>query len=402
MPQFKTLKDFDLKGKTILLRADLNVPAQHGKVTDTTRIDRLKPTIDYLCETGAKILILSHFGRPEGEQNPEMSLVFLTPVLEERWGKHVRFSPDCIGEPAKKLASSLENGEIGLLENVRFHKEETANDKEFTAKIASLGDIYVNDAFSASHRAHASTEGLAHILPSAAGFLMEAELNALQAALEAPEKPVVAIAGGSKISTKLEVLNNLIEKVDYLILGGGMANTFLYAKGANLGDSLYEANMAEQAREIMSKAEKLDCEIILPKDSIVVEEIKSNAKYEIVDSKNIPAGKRAIDVGPESVQHLLEILAKCKTLLWNGPLGVFEIKPFDSGTNELASMAAKLTKEKLLVSVAGGGDTVAALENSGHIDDMSYVSTAGGAFLEWLQGKTLPGVAALQENRKAA
>lgn len=402
MSAFKTLRDLDLEGKRILLRADLNVPAQRGKVTDTTRIDRLKPTIDFLCDAGARVLIISHFGRPEGEQNPQMSLAFLCPVLNERWGRTVRFAPDCIGVGAERLSASLQNGEIGLLENVRFHKEETDNDPEFSRQLAALGDIYVNDAFSASHRAHASTEGVAHFLPAAAGILMEEELNALQNALGKPQKPVMAIAGGSKISSKLKVLHNLIERVDYLVLGGGMANTFLYAKGAELGDSLCEKEMADEARAILKKAEQKGCEIVLPTDSIVVQEIAPFAASQTVDSMHVPDGFRAIDAGPQSVEYLCSVVDRCKTLLWNGPLGVFEIKPFDKGTNDLAECVASRTKSGDLLSVAGGGDTVAALENSGYINDLSYVSTAGGAFLEWLQGDTLPGVAALMHDKKAA
>ena len=402
MQDFQTIRDLDLKGKTILLRADLNVPAQRGKVTDTTRIDRLKPTIDYLCEAGARVLILSHFGRPEGEQNPEMSLAFLTPVLKQCWGRLVRFAPDCVGDAARKLSAELKDGEIGLLENVRFHKEETANDKGFAQDLASLGDIYVNDAFSASHRAHASTEGSAHLLRSAAGLLMEEELNALNSALEHPKKPVAAIAGGSKISTKLGVLYHLIERVDYLILGGGMANTFLYAKGAEMGASLCEKDMKDEALKIIDHAKEKSCEIILPEDSVAVEDIHEDAEFKIVPAMDVPDGYRAIDIGPESIKRLEEVLGDCKTLLWNGPLGVFEIKPFDKGTNALAEMAAKLTKAGKLVSVAGGGDTVAALENSGQMENLSYVSSAGGAFLEWLQGKSLPGVAALNQSKRAA
>ncbi|MFP4312745.1 MAG: phosphoglycerate kinase [Alphaproteobacteria bacterium] len=402
MPQFQTLKDFDLKGKKVLLRADLNVPAQRSKVTDTTRIDRLKPTIDYLCAAGAKVLILSHFGRPEGEQNPAMSLVFLGPVLEKCWGRNVRFAPDCIGAAAEKITATLQEGEIALLENVRFHKGEKKNDPAFAKALASLGDLYVNDAFSASHRAHASTEGIAHLLPSAAGFLMEAELNALNNALESPQKPVAAITGGSKISTKLKVLNNLIEKVDYLILGGGMANTFLYAKGAELGDSLFEKDMKEQAQEILKRAQDMNCEIVLPEDVVSVKEIKQGAPFEVVNAMSIPAEHRAIDIGEKSIARIQSILDECKTLLWNGPMGVFEIKPFDNGTNAIANHAAKLTQSGKLISVAGGGDTVAALDNAGSVDQMTYVSSAGGAFLEWLQGETLPGVAALGAFKKAA
>jgi len=399
---FQTIRSMALEGKTVLLRADLNVPAQRSKVTDTTRIDRLKPTIDFLVNSGAKILILSHFGRPEGEQNPQMSLAFLTPALKSCWGHDIRFAPDCIGDAAQNLSASLKNGEIGLLENVRFHKEEESNDREFSKKLAALGDIFVNDAFSASHRAHASTEGIAHYLPAAAGFLMEEELNALHSVLNAPQKPVVAITGGSKISTKLKVLYNLVEKVDYLILGGGMANTFLYAKGASIGASLCEKNMTEEAQKIMAHAQLHGCKIILPEDCIAVKEIKPDGDFIITNAQSIPDDYRAIDIGPQSIALMIAILENCKTLLWNGPMGVFEIKPFDKGTNELAQRAAYLTKAGKLRSVAGGGDTVSALENANVIPDFTYVSSAGGAFLEWLQGDKLPGVAALSLKSKAA
>lgn len=402
MQDFQTLRDFDLKGKKVLLRADLNVPAQRSKVTDTTRIDRLKSTIDYLCEAGAKVLILSHFGRPEGEQNPAMSLVFLTPTLEQCWGRSVRFAPDCIGPAAEKIVSSLEDGEIALLENVRFHKGEKKNDPEFAKNLAALGDIYINDAFSASHRSHASTEGIARLLPSGAGLLMEAELQALNNALENPQKPVAAIAGGSKISTKLKVLYNLIEKVDYLILGGGMANTFLYAKGANMGDSLFEKDMKDEAKKILKHADDMKCEIVLPEDVVVVEEIKQDSPFKIVDSMNIPDEYRAIDIGKKSIASINNVLSTSNTLLWNGPMGVFEIKPFDNGTNAIAKHAAEETAAGSLISVAGGGDTVAALDNADCVDKMTYVSSAGGAFLEWLQGGVLPGVAALKAHKKAA
>lgn len=399
---FQSIKNMNLTGKRVLLRADLNVPARRGKVTDSTRIDRLKPTIDALREKGAKILVLSHFGRPEGAQNPEMSLAFLLPSLEKSWDCKVRFAQNCIGEKAQSLAESLDNGEVALLENVRFHKGEEANDPEFISSLSKLGDIFVNDAFSAAHRAHASTEGLARALPSAAGLLMEAELQALDQALGRPQKPVAAITGGSKISTKLKVLNNLIEKVDYLILGGGMANTFLYAQGAEIGNSLCEKEMAEQARAIMSNAQKYNCQIILPEDSVVVKELAVGEPFEIVSSLAIPAGYMAIDVGPQTITKVSSILKDCKTLVWNGPLGVFEIKPFDTGTNALAKIAAEQTKASKLTSIAGGGDTVAALENAECCDDFTYVSTAGGAFLEWLEGRTLPGVAALSNSAKAA
>lgn len=399
---FKSIKDMDLNNKTVLLRADLNVPAQRARVTDTTRIDRLKPTIDYLRKAGAKILVLSHFGRPEGEQNPQMSLAFLISALQESWGVPVKFAPDCTGEPAKKVAHSMQPGDVALLENLRFHKGEEANDPHFARELASLGDVFVNDAFSAAHRAHASTDGIAHLLPTAAGLLMAEELSALERALDAPEKPVAAIAGGSKISTKLNVLFNLVKKVDYLILGGGMANTFLYAGGAEVGGSLCEKDMVEEAGKIIQQAEKSGCRIILPADAVCVETIAPDAPYEVFDTHHIPADRRAIDIGPRSIEILSETLKACKTLVWNGPMGVFEIKPFDAGTNAVAQVAAELTKSGNLVSVAGGGDTVAALENAGVVDDFSYVSTAGGAFLEWLEGKTLPGVAALSAFDKAA
>ena len=399
---FHSIRDMDLQGKRVLLRADLNVPAQRSKVMDTTRIDRLKPTIDYLRDAGAKTLILSHFGRPEGEQNPEMSLVFLIPTLEECWGCDIRFAQDCVGEKAESVVNTLNDGDVVLMENLRFHKGEKANDPDFVSALASLGDVFINDAFSAAHRAHASTEGLAQHLPAAAGLLMEAELNALDSALERPKKPVSAIVGGSKISTKLNVLNNIVQKVDYLILGGAMANTFLYAKGADVGSSLCEKDMKDEALKITETAKQHNCEIILPIDCVVTQELKSNSSSDIVDAHKIPDGKMAIDIGPDSIQAVQTILEKSKTLLWNGPMGVFEVKPFDNGTNALAVKAADLTKSGALISIAGGGDTVSALENAEVCTDFTYVSTAGGAFLEWLEGKTLPGVAALEQAKQAA
>ncbi len=392
---FNTIKSLELKGKTILLRADLNVPRQNNIVTDTTRIDRLKPTISYLRDHGAKILILSHLGRPEGEQTPEMSLAFLAPILEKIWEAPVSFSPTCIGDHAQNIAKQAQNGDIVLMENLRFHKGEKSNDNDFAKELASLGDIYINDAFSASHRSHASTVGIASHLPSAAGLLMEEELHALNKALGAPEKPLLAITGGSKISTKLRVLENLIEKVDYLVLGGGMANTFLYAKGFDLGISLCEKDMKSTALEIMAKAEKIGCEIILPKDVIVVNDLKENAPHQSVNVASIPSDKMAIDIGEQSIKYISEKIKSSKTIVWNGPMGVFEIKPFDNGTNKIAELVAQLTKSGDCISIAGGGDTVAALDNAGAAKDFTYISTAGGAFLEWLEGKTLPGVAAL-------
>jgi len=386
---YKTLNDFDFSGKKVLLRADLNVPVQDGKVSDTTRIDRLKPTIDFLKERAEKIIILSHFGRPKGKENPEFSLAFLSPVLEQQWGTKVGFGDDS-------------NEIITLLENLRFNPGEEDNDPEFTKQLAAKGDIFVHDAFSTAHRAHASTEGLAHLLPSAAGLLMEAELEALSDALEEPEKPVMAIVGGAKISTKLNVLNNLVKKVDFLVLGGGMANTFLFANNQPMGKSLYEYEMVNEARAIQKAARENDCEIILPKDCIVVEELKEGASSDVNAFPHFPEEKESVDAGPESIENVSRLVEQCKTVLWNGPFGVFEIQPFDNATNKIAQKVAKLTKEGKLTSVAGGGDTVAALENAGAAKDFSYISTAGGAFLEWLEGKELPGVAALYQNSKKA
>lgn len=392
---FKTIRDIDVKGKVVLLRADLNVPAKDGVVTDTTRIDRLKETIDYLSEHGARTLVMSHFGRPKKGPEPEFSLEFLLPVLKKQWGHTVQFADDCIGTPAVTLAGALKDGEIGLLENVRFHAGEEDNDPAFVQALSELGDIYVNDAFSSAHRAHASTEGLAHAMPTAAGFLMEAELKVLNAALESPQRPVVAIVGGAKISSKLSVLENLVRKCDVLFLGGGMANTFLFAQGVEVGQSLCERDMADEARKIMGVAKDSGCEIVLPSDRVIVKEFGANAPHNVVDTTAIPADQEAVDIGPKSVELLREKLKTAKTVLWNGPLGVFEVAPFDKGTNDAAKLVAEFTAKNGLVSVAGGGDTVSALEHAGVADKFSYVSTAGGAFLEWMEGKVLPGVASL-------
>ncbi|MCB1591607.1 MAG: phosphoglycerate kinase [Alphaproteobacteria bacterium] len=392
---FPTVRDIDLAGKTVLLRADLNVPKHNSQISDHTRIDRLKPTLDFLRENKAKTVVISHFGRPDGDRNPQMSLAFLTPVLEKRWEAPVTFAPDCIGDQTKDIIGRMKPGDVVLLENVRYYKEEEQNDPEFAKALAGLGDLYVNDAFSAAHRAHASTEGITRHLPSAAGLLMEEELNALSAALVAPQRPVMAFTGGSKISTKLKVLNNLIPKVDFLVLGGAMANTFLHAQGHNVGNSMCETEMADEARKIMAFAQKSECEIILPQDVVTVRELKENAEHNTVDVSAIPSDNSAIDLGERSIAYICEKIKSCKTVLWNGPLGVFEIKPFDAGTNAVAKAVAEQTRKKLCTSVAGGGDTVAALENAGVTEDFSYISTAGGAFLEWLEGKTLPGVQAL-------
>jgi len=398
----KTIKDVDLKDKKVVLRADINVPYEGKTVTDTTRIDRLKPTIDHLRGAGAKIIIISHLGRPKGAPDPAFSLEFLTPALAESWQAPVIFASDCIGESARTAANNLQAGEILLLENLRFHAGEKENDPAFVKELAALGDIYVNDAFSVSHRAHASTAGLAAELPALAGLLMAQELDALQKALEAPEKPVMAVAGGSKISTKLSVLRNLSAKVDYLVLGGAMANTFMYARGYDVGNSMCEKNMKDEANEIWEYAAKNGCKIILPKDSICVKELTENAEYVTAGIESLPADKSAVDIGPESIKELFSILDTCKTLVWNGPLGVFEVKPFDAGTNAVAAYAAKLTRDGKLISVAGGGDTASAMENAAVSGHFTYISAAGGAFLEWLEGKELPGIAALKACKKAA
>jgi phosphoglycerate kinase len=392
---FKTLSDFDYSGKYVLLRTDLNVPVKEGEVTDTTRIDRVKPTIDYLVERGAKILVLAHFGRPKGEALPEYSLNFLPEILERQWGYPVHFSMDCVGDQPERMKEKMKNGDILLLENIRFKKGEEKNDPAFTKELALLGDYFVNDAFSAAHRAHASIEGLANLMHSAPGLLMEAEINALTNALDAPKRPVMAIVGGAKISTKLSVLNNLAKKVDYMVLGGGMASTFLYAQGFEVGLSLCEKDMKDEALKILNTAKEENCEIILPIDRITVKEFGEHAPHEVTPSNAMPADREAVDIGPESVKNLADIMEQCKTVLWNGPMGVFEVKPFDNGTNALADKVAELTKSGKIISVAGGGDTVAALENAGCAHEFTYISTAGGAFLEWLEGKELPGVAAL-------
>ena len=399
---FTSLKNIPVKGKKILLRADLNVPAENGAVTDTTRIDRLKDTVDYLVKAGARVIVLSHFGRPKAKVEPEYSLSFLAPVLAKQWGQPVAFANDCIGDVAEKAVAALKDGQVLLLENLRFHPGEEKNDPSFVKSLAKLGDIYVNDAFSAAHRAHASTEGLAHVMPAAAGLLMEAELTALQNALEVPKKPVAAIVGGAKISTKLSVLENLVKKVDFLILGGGMANTFLFAQGVEIGKSLCEKDMAAEARRISDTAAKAGCKIILPSDRVAVKEFGKGVPTQTVKTNALPADMEAVDIGPQSVADITQILSGCKTVLWNGPMGVFEVKPFDNGTNTLAQSVASLTASGKILSVAGGGDTVSALENAGVASSFSYVSTAGGAFLEWMEGKTLPGVAALMTAAKAA
>jgi phosphoglycerate kinase len=392
----KTLDDFEVSGKRVFLRADLNVPMRDGKVSDATRIDRLAPTISELAEKGAVVIVASHFGRPKGERNPDMSLAALAgPLSDALGGRKVAFADDCIGETAKQVVGSASAGDVVLLENLRFHAGEEKNDPGFAKALAELADLYVNDAFSAAHRAHASTEGLAHLLPSAAGRLMQAELEALDAALGSPTRPVGAIVGGAKVSTKLDLLGNLVGKVDMLAIGGAMANTFLHALGTDVGASLCERDMSETALDILARADAAGCEVVLPSDAVIAAEFKEGAANDTVPIAAVPSDRMILDVGAGSAEGLAAKLGELKTLVWNGPLGAFEIPPFDAGTNRVAQAAAELTRSGALKTVAGGGDTVAALAHAGVIDDFSYVSTAGGAFLEWLEGKVLPGVKAL-------
>ena len=395
MAAYRTIDDLDIAGKCVLVRVDFNVPVKDGKVTDATRIDRAMPTIEALSKAGAKILLLSHFGRPKGKIDPEMSLEPVAKALSERLGGPVDFAADCIGEPVANAAKKMLDGDVAVLENTRFHPGEEANDPEFAKALAENGDAYVNDAFSAAHRAHASTEGIAHLLPSAAGKAMERELDYLKAALAEPERPLMAVVGGAKVSTKIELLLNLVGKADSLVVGGGMANTFLFAKGAAVGKSLCEPDLADTAREIMTQAASRGCDIVLPTDVVVAKEFKENADREVKGADAVADDDMILDLGPETVNHIAEKIEGAKTLVWNGPLGAFETKPFDTATVEAARFAAKRVQEKRLVAVAGGGDTVAALNHAQVASDFTYVSTAGGAFLEWLEGKTLPGVAAL-------
>lgn len=394
---WKTLDEIDLAGKVVLVRVDINVPVENGVVTDATRIEKIVPTVKDILARGGKPVLLAHFGRPKGQVVPEMSLKPLVPTLEKALGVHVIFAEDCIGGPAKKAVAAMQPGEVVLLENTRFHAGEEKNDPELSAAMAALGEVYVNDAFSAAHRAHSSTEGVAHILPSAAGRLMEAELKALEAALGNPVRPVTAVVGGAKVSTKLDLLGNLVSKVEYLVIGGGMANTFLVAQGIDVGKSLAEHDMAETAKAILAKAADAGCRVVLPADVVVAREFKAGAESEVVAADACPADAMILDAGPKAVEEICKVFEASKTLIWNGPLGAFEIAPFDTATNAAAKKAAELTKAGALVSVAGGGDTVAALNKAGVAADFSYISTAGGAFLEWMEGKELPGVAALMK-----
>ena len=395
MSNFRTLDDADVTGKRVLVRVDLNVPMDQGRVTDTTRLERIAPTITEISDKGGKVILLAHFGRPKGRDAKD-SLKPVAAELAKVIKRNVAFAEDCIGEPAEKAVAAMKDGDILCLENTRFHKEEEKNDPAFVAQLAKLGDLWVNDAFSAAHRAHASTEGLGHKLPAYAGRTMQAELDALNKALEAPQKPVIAIIGGAKVSTKIDLLENLVKKVDALVIGGGMANTFLHAQGIGIGKSLAEKDLAATALRIMEKAEAANCAIILPVDAVVAYHFEANAPSHAYGLDAIPADGMILDVGPQSIERIHAAIDDAATLVWNGPVGAFELTPFDHGTVVAAKNAAQRTKLGKLVSVAGGGDTVAALNHAGVGGDFTYVSTAGGAFLEWMEGKPLPGVEVLR------
>jgi len=397
MAGFKTLDDIGaIAGKRVLVRVDLNVPVADGKVSDTTRIERIVPTLDELSKKGAKVILLAHFGRPKGGPAPEFSLDPIANAVETILGRPVGFAADCIGEEAADAVAKMKNGDILLLENTRFHKGEEKNDPDFSKALAANGDLYVNDAFSAAHRAHCSTEGLARLLPAFAGRTMQAELEALEKGLGNPVKPVIAIVGGAKVSTKIDLLMNLVRQVDALVIGGGMANTFLAARGTDVGKSLCEHDLAGTAKQIMIEAAEAGCALILPVDGVVAREFKAGAASETVAISQVPADAMILDVGPKTVEAVNQWIDRAATLVWNGPLGAFEIAPFDTATVAAAKHAAARTKAGKLVSVAGGGDTVAALNHAGVADDFTYVSTAGGAFLEWMEGKPLPGVDVLK------
>ncbi len=395
MSAFRTLDDADLRGKRVLVRADLNVPMESGKVSDRTRLERAAPTIMEIADKGGKVILLSHFGRPKG-RSPEDSLRPVAAALAEVLGRPVGFADDCVGPVAEAAASAMKNGDILCLENTRFHPGEEKNDPAFIDALAALGDIWVNDGFSVSHRAHASTEGIGHRLPAYAGRSLEAELEALTAALESPQRPLAAIVGGAKVSTKLDLLGNLLAKVDTLIIGGGMANTFLAAQGRPVGKSLCEHDLAATALDILHKAKLENREIVLPVDAVVTKEFKAHAPSHVVSANAVAEDEMILDVGPRTIEHVVSVLARTKTLVWNGPLGAFETEPFDTGTVEVAEAAAELTRAGNLASIAGGGDTVAALNAANAATRFTYVSAAGGAFLEWLEGKVLPGVEVLR------
>ncbi len=398
MSGIRSIDDLTVAGQRVLVRVDFNVPLHNGEVADATRLERAAPTIRDLAARGARVILLSHFGRPKGKPDPGMSLAPLVPAIEQALGgQPVAFAADCVGPRAEQAVAELADGQVLLLENLRFHGGEEAGDADFAAALAALGDLYVNDAFSAAHRAHASVEALARLLPAAAGRLMLSELEHLTAALERPRRPVAALVGGAKVSSKLAVLGHLVRQVDLLVIGGGMANTFLAAAGHDVGRSLCEHEMLETARAIMAEAQAGGCDIVLPTDVIVAEQRTVGIACDAVSVKAVPADKMILDCGPETALHIVRRLEAVATLVWNGPLGCFETPPFDAATNAVAQAAAALTRKGALLTVAGGGDTVAALTHAGVTADFSYISTAGGAFLEWLEGKALPGVAALQD-----
>ena len=395
LTKLKSIADADVAGKRVLVRADLNVPVADGKVSDATRLERILSGLNDLSARKARVVVISHFGRPKGGPDPKMSLAPVAAKLAELLGKPVQFVDACIGDKAEDAVSRLAPGDIAVLENLRFHAGEEKNDAEFIAALARSGDVFVNDAFSAAHRAHASTEGLARVLPAYAGPLMLEEISALLAVLDKPARPVAALVGGAKVSSKIPILKHLIGKVDKLIIGGGMANTFLMSHGVDVGKSLAEPDFVDTAREIMAAAKAKGCAVVLPEDAVIAREFKSGVAHAVVPMLAVPSDALILDVGPKSIEHMADVLKECRTLLWNGPLGAFEIEPFGNGTFALARAAAKLTKEGTLTTVAGGGDTVAALNAAGATQDFTYVSTAGGAFLEWLEGRELPGVAVL-------
>jgi phosphoglycerate kinase len=392
---FRTLDEADVRGKRVLVRVDLNVPVENGKVSDTTRIERVAATIREIADKGGKVILLSHFGRPKGP-DPAQSLKLLAPAIADVLKRPIAFAEDCVGEQAAAAVNAMKPGDILCLENTRFHRGEERNDPEFVAQLAALGDIFVNDAFSASHRAHASVEGLGRRLPAYAGRAMQDELEALTKVLHSPIRPLAAIVGGAKVSTKLDLLGNLLPKVDILVIGGGMANTFLAARGHSVGKSLCERDLLPTAREIMDTAKARGREIVLPVDAVVAKTFAANASSRVVAVDGVADDEMILDVGPRSIEHVCSVLARVKTLVWNGPFGAFELEPFDVGTVEIAEAAAELTAAGKIVTVAGGGDTVAALNAAGAADRLTYVSTAGGAFLEWLEGKPLPGVEVLK------
>jgi phosphoglycerate kinase len=395
LDKLKTTAGLDVKGKRVLLRADLNVPVKDGEVTDATRLERVLPGLEDLARRGAKVVVISHFGRPKGGPDPALSLRPVADRMSKLLGRPVTFAPDCVGEVAEKVVASLTPGEIAVLENLRFHKGEEKNDDAFAQALARLGDIFVGDAFSTAHRAHASTDAVTRLLPSYAGPLLMEEVAALRSVLDKPARPVAAVIGGAKVSTKIPVLTNLIAKVDKLIIGGGMANTFLLAQGVNVGRSLAEPDFAETARQIVHDAKARSCEVVLPPDAVVAARLEAGAPSRVCPVMEVPADHMILDVGPKAVAHYTDVLGPCRTLLWNGPLGAFEVPPFGEGTFAFAHAAAAATEAGRLTSVAGGGDTVAALNAASVVDKFTYVSTAGGAFLEWLEGRELPGVAAL-------